>query len=66
MKIMIVNSKAKHMSRIMLGVNKKSSSWFHSAYMRNYPILVTATQDTTQNTLEEVSKKSFMTNNLQQ
>ena len=32
--------------------------------MRKYPIQVTSAQGTTQNALEEVSKKSFMINNL--
>ena len=34
--------------------------------MRKYPIHVTLTQGKTQNTLEEVSKRNFMINNLQQ
>ena len=73
MKVMIVNSKIKHKLETILGVSRNLVLYlilyFVTAYMRKYPIHVSSAQGTTQNTLYitwEVSKKYFMTNNLQQ
>ena len=74
MKIMIVNSKIKHKCKAMLGVIRNLVLdlilyFVITAYIRKYPIHVTSAQGTTQNaleSLEDVSKRSFMAKNLQQ
>ena len=74
MKIMIVNSKIKHKCKAMLGVIRNLVFdlilyFVITAYIRKYPIHVTSAQGTTQNaleSLEDVSKRSFMAKNLQQ
>ena len=69
---MIANYKIKHKCKTILGVIRNLVPdfilYFATAYMRNYPIYATSAQGTTQNnytSLEEVSKKYFMTNSLQ-
>ena len=73
MKIITVHSKITHKCKTMLGVIRNLVLdlilYFVTAYMRKYPIHVTSAQGTAQNTLrslEEVSKKYFVKNNLQQ
>ena len=74
MKIMIVNSKIKHKCKTMLGVIRNLVLdlilyFVVTAYIRKYTIHVTSAQGTTQNaleSLEDVSKRSFMAKNLQQ
>ena len=55
MKIVIVNSKIKHISKTLLGVIRNLVLdfilYFFTAYTRNYFILVTSTLGTTQNIL---------------
>ena len=55
MEMTIVNSKIKHISNTMLGVRINlvldCILYFVTAYMRNYPILVTSAQGATPNTL---------------
>ena len=73
MKIITVNSKIKHKCKIMLGVIRNLVLdfilYFVTACMRKCLIHVTSAHGTTQNhhiSPEEVSKKYFMANNLQQ
>ena len=51
MKIMVSNSKTKHIFKTILGVIRNLLLdfilFFVTAYMRNYPILVTSAQGTT-------------------
>ena len=54
MKIMIVNSKIKHKSNTILGVNRNivlDFILYFATCMRKYPIHITSAQGTTQNTL---------------
>ena len=71
-KIINVNFRIKHKSKTMWEVMRNLVMdfiiYFVTSYMRKCPIHVKSAQRTTQihfTSLEEVSKKSFMTNNLQ-
>ena len=72
MKTMILNSKMKHKSKTMLEVIRNLVLnfilFFVTAYMRKYPIHIISPKCTTHNTLslEEIGKKYFMKNSLQQ
>ena len=60
MKIVIVNSKIKHISKTLLGVIRNLVldfiRYFFTAYVRNYFIFVTSAQGITQNILDHLKK----------